>query len=373
MQKIDVYDIANNKWYQQQTEDGPGTRTRGCTVVATAPDSSSFNIYYYGGYDGIHATEDFKDDVWVLSLPSFTWIKINEGTSFHARAGHKCFTPYPDQMMVFGGYISLAGTAPSCLDGGPVVLFNISSGEWLDSYDPKKYSNYSVPEKVAEAIGGDSSGNANKTEPASGWDTSALGKVFETSYNTSKIKTYWPYTPASSSDRPNYTGDEGDNDDDDDGGGGGLPSWVAPVLGVVLGLMFITGLLVVFCLWRRRKIFRRGHSEDGTEDAGNRIISWMKGQTSEKAPTLATSEESPASPEMLEAARVANTTTPSGRESSLAAANTGDDAAVAAVAPAGAANAAHTTHAVPAEMDDTQLVELAGMFFQVVKINTGLY
>ena len=208
MRTIDIYDVEGGKWYKQPTKDGPGTRSRGCAVVATAADRSSFNIYYYGGFDGIHPTADFYDDVWVLSLPSFTWTQINNGTTLHARAGHKCFQPYPDQMMVFGGYAPEAGTVPSCLDKGPVVIFNTTSGQWMDSYDPTKHSAYGIPEKVRAAIGGNAAGGATVTEPVpSGWATSALGDVFAQKYNTSKITTYWPYGAAPATGRPDLPKD----------------------------------------------------------------------------------------------------------------------------------------------------------------------
>ncbi|KAF7559910.1 hypothetical protein G7046_g4238 [Stylonectria norvegica] len=328
MSTIDIYDVANDTWYKQPTEDGPGASARGCAVVAAASDASSFNIYYYGGFDGISPLDAFSDVVWVLSLPSFTWTKLNEGTSLHGRAGHKCFMPYPDQMMVFGGYTPLAGTVISCLDKGPVVLFNVTSGEWMDSYDPADHGNYGVHEKIQSQIGGDASGGATVTTPVpSGWATPALGKVFETAYDTAKITTYYPYnTAANETSRPNL-----DNPDDGKSGGGGssLPKWVGPVLGVLLGLMFVTGTLVLFCLWRRRKIFKNRSSDDGTEDAGKRIISWMRGQNTEKAMTVTTTEDSPRSPYMEET-RALDGTTPSG---------------TALVAP-------------PVEMADTQLVEL---------------
>ncbi|KAF9772044.1 hypothetical protein IL306_010307 [Fusarium sp. DS 682] len=294
MQTIDIYDIDSKKWYRQETKDGPGARTRGCAVVATASDRSSFNIFYYGGFDGIHPLEDFNDDVWVLSLPSFTWIKINEGKSLHARAGHKCFMPYPDQMLVFGGYTSQKGNSITCLDKGPIVNFNVTSGQWLDGYDPDEYSDYGVHEKIHSEIGGDAKGGATATAPADGWSTSALEDIFGTKYDTKKIKEYWPYTKAVSTGRPRL--DSGDNNDDNKkSGGSGLPNWVAPVLGVVLGLMFVTGILVVFCLWRRRKIFKNRSSDYGTEDPGSRIRSWIRGQHNEKAPTV-TTDETPISP-----------------------------------------------------------------------------
>ncbi|KAF5008911.1 hypothetical protein FDECE_4843 [Fusarium decemcellulare] len=348
MQTIDVYDIDGGKWYKQETEDGPGALARGCAVVAPASDSSSFNIYYYGGFDGIHLTESFNDAVWALSIPSFTWTQINKGESLHARAGHKCFMPYPDQMMVFGGYTSQAGSAITCLKDGPVLNFNLTSGEWMDGYDPAEYSDYGVHEKIQSKIGGDAAGGATATEPASGWATSALGKVFETEYDTDKIKKYWPYAKATSTGRPDIGNNDGDDDDGGSGGGSGLPKWVAPVLGVVLGLMLVTGVLVVFCLWRRRKIFKNRSSEDGTEDAGLRIISWMRGQGTEKAPTVTTSDETPTSPEMEEviAARAVGST-PANSDRPIAPAS-------------------------PAEMADTQVHEMPDTSPPVELHDTGL-
>jgi hypothetical protein len=299
MSEIDIYDVANKKWYKQETKGSPGTRTRGCAVVQPAADLTSFNIYYYGGYDGLGLKGPFYDDVWVLSLPSFTWTQINKGSSLHARAGHKCFSPYPDQMMVFGGYPAMPGSVPACLDDGPVVIFNTTSGEWMDSYDPTKYNDYGVPDKVQSAIGGHASGGATVTAPVSGGWAKGLDDVFAKSYDMDKISTYYPYKAASSTSRPDLP-----NDNDDDDNGGGLPKWVAPVLGVVLGLMLVTGLVVIFCLWRRRKIFKHHPSDHGTEDAGMRILTWMRGQQpAEKAPTVTSSDETTASPDMIEEAR----------------------------------------------------------------------
>lgn len=303
--------------------------------MATASDRSSFNIFYYGGFDGINVKDAFSDTVWALSLPSFTWIKINEGKSIHARAGHKCFMPYPDQMLVFGGYTPLAGVQLTCLDKGPVVNFNVTSGEWLEGYDPDEYSDYGVHEKIHSEIGGDTAGGATMTAPADGWSTSALGDIFDTKYDMKKIQEYWPYNKAVSTGRPRLD-NPGDTDEGKDGNGGsGLPKWVAPVLGVVLGLMLVTGILVVFCLWRRRKIFKNRTSDYGTEDPGSRIRSWIRGQHNEKAPTV-TTDESPVSP----GTEIASTVQITG------------------LSPSPAGTPAYTSS--PAEVADTQIHEMAG-------------
>ncbi|KAL7975150.1 hypothetical protein HDV63DRAFT_391421 [Trichoderma sp. SZMC 28014] len=297
MQTIDIYDVASKTWYTQPTTGGPGTRARGCAVLATASDSSSFNIYYYGGYDGIHVADPFHDDVWVLSLPSFTWTQINNGTESHARAGHKCFTPYPDQLMIIGGYPPLTGSIqkPNCLDVGPIVMFNLTSGEWMDSYDPTKYGDYGVPEKVQAVIGGHASGGATATKPApSGWATAALGKVFATPYDQKKITSYWPYPAAQTASSPAEPAPKPASKSS------GLPSWVGPVLGVILGLIALTCVIVLFCLWRRRKSLKNRSSTNTSEENGLRILSWILGQPhSHKAATETTSEVA-TSPEMRE-------------------------------------------------------------------------
>ncbi|KAI5463824.1 hypothetical protein BGZ63DRAFT_403091 [Mariannaea sp. PMI_226] len=342
MSAIDIYDIANDKWYQQPTEDGPGTRARGCAVVAPASDHSSFNIFYYGGFNGVDIKDKFSDEVWVLSLPSFTWIKLNDGDSIHARSGHKCFMPYPDQMMIVGGYTPQPGSLITCLKDGPVVMFNLSSGEWMDGYDPSKHSDYGVHKDIQSKIGGNSAGGATATTPEpSGWATSALAEVFATSYDADKITTYYPYASATTSSQPKAS----DNTDDKKkSGDSNLPGWVAPVLGVVLGLILVISVTVLFCLYRRRKIFRNRSSVAGTEDTGMRIISWMRGQQQhEKDHTFTTSEDTPTSPEMEEAGIVGRSPLPT-----------------------------VATPAEPAEMPDDHIAELADTSPPAELHDTGL-
>lgn len=291
MSNINVYDIAADKWYTQATTGGPSQLTRGCAVVQPAQDYSSFSIYYYGGYDGLHYTDssDFKDDVWVLSLPSFMWMKVASGRSGHGRAGHKCVMPYPDQMMVIGGAPAQPGDAPTCVEGGFVELFNLSSTKWLDQYDPNVWSKYQIPSMIYQMIGGDEYGSATSSTPAAtGWATPALASVFATSYPTSKITTYYPYAVASanSSSLPTVSAHSG-------GGGSGVPKYLPPLLGVILGLIVVSSIVVGILVWRRRRLFKKnGGRSEMTDENGNRILSWIRGQPTEnKAPTVTTTDE----------------------------------------------------------------------------------
>ena len=74
MDEIFIYDIAASTWVQQKaTGSIPTPRYRACSVLVPAPDLSSFQIYLFSGM-----TEgDIRIlDLYVLSIPAFTWIKI---------------------------------------------------------------------------------------------------------------------------------------------------------------------------------------------------------------------------------------------------------------------------------------------------------
>jgi hypothetical protein len=93
MNVIDVFDVANSTWYKQSTRGGPpDIRVNPCAVAASAPDGSSTNIYLYGGQNLIPYDEQTQyDDMWILTVPSFTWIKVDAADgSPNARAGHSC-------------------------------------------------------------------------------------------------------------------------------------------------------------------------------------------------------------------------------------------------------------------------------------------
>ncbi|EGY18604.1 uncharacterized protein VDAG_09130 [Verticillium dahliae VdLs.17] len=297
MSTVDIYDIANNTWYRQATSDGPTARARACAVVAPAQDQSSFNIYIYGGYPGVDPKVEMNDEIWVLSLPSFTWTRLSDGRPGRGRNGHKCFMPYPDQMMVIGGMTSEAGDHLTCLPD-LIQVYNLTSGHWMESYDPERHADYGVPAAVREVIGGGAAGGAILTAPSPlGWSDDGLANVFAVSYPTSKIQTWYPYSRATEADRPRFTpGSDGRDSTDDSGGGGGMPRWIGPTLGVTLGLVCVTAFLGSVCLWRRRKIRRRGTH---TEYNGNRILSWIRGQpTEEKTRTVTTEVDTPSNPDV---------------------------------------------------------------------------
>ncbi|KAF3319422.1 hypothetical protein TWF173_000051 [Orbilia oligospora] len=74
---IFVYDIAQNFWTLVPAKGGlPEMRAEFCLVVNSAPDGSYYNIVLYGGWSQLRGAA--FADVWVLSLPSFRWIKVED-------------------------------------------------------------------------------------------------------------------------------------------------------------------------------------------------------------------------------------------------------------------------------------------------------
>jgi hypothetical protein len=302
---VSIYDIASQTWYEQKTTNPPsGQFAQGCTVVASAPDYSSHNIYWYGGFDGLHLSQNFYDDVWVLSLPSFTWTNVYNGSATaaaHGRAGHKCVKPYPDQMFVIGGYTASTSSEPTCLGGGGsyggiIQIFNLSSNAWIDTYSPTRWSNYTVPSAVYNVIGGTSTGGATLATPSpSGFSNATLASFFESKnlYNVTKITNWYPYTPAttptpSATTLPTPIPKSS-----------GTPKYLAPVLGVVLGLIAISLIILAIILWRRRHYLRssRAASEAGTMDNRRWVTSWLRSTPADdKPPPTVTTDDTPMTP-----------------------------------------------------------------------------
>ncbi|KLJ13019.1 hypothetical protein EMPG_12031 [Blastomyces silverae] len=268
MRSVPIYDIGNGKWYMQNTTgDYPPALAHFCSVVAAAQDGSSYNIYIYGGHSGNHLSEFSYDNTYILSVPSFTWIHAYDGDT-RGRQGHKCIKTYPDKMFVIGG---LERHQEERI---PIIrVFNLNTLRFQNTYHPEEWSEYEVPDLVTAKIGGNAKGGATALEPLS-WGHDDLRDLFGTKY-TKPIETYYPY-PLYNSSAPNPT--KAPEDTGGGGGGGsGLPKWVAPVLGVVLGLIFVTGLAVLWLLWRRRRDRTYASSEGVISDNRKRIMGWMYG------------------------------------------------------------------------------------------------
>lgn len=118
--------------------------------------------YLYGGF-GFPDPLAFND-VYILSLPSFKWIKaynLDPSAPSPDPAGHggcSANVVNHDQMIIIGGWFGQQG-APQCDSPDTQGLHNMilgnntAKGAIWDQYDPK-LSKYEVPAAIISAIGG---------------------------------------------------------------------------------------------------------------------------------------------------------------------------------------------------------------------------
>ena len=179
---VSVYDIGSGTWYQQAaTGDIPPWRYMGCSVTVSAPDQSSHSIYVFGGWGNSFGGSD--GNVYVLSIPSFRWIRVNEGSNRRSR--HSCNLLGNHTMLVVGGVKPVdqqvmppdatgCDTAPMFAQG--LGMFSLNNHTWATNYDPSEgAAPYQIHPSISNVIGGNENANATTQNPPAGFSDPALG------------------------------------------------------------------------------------------------------------------------------------------------------------------------------------------------------
>lgn len=245
MSDIFVYDIANGRWYKQTTSGAelPGSRRRFCAGAAWAEDRSSYNIYLYGGASvgqGIG-----YGDVWILSLPSFIWIKFFSTSDDDATTiphhSLTCDVYENSQMIIMGGHFtnSTDCDVPSIHGQHGLNLGRTNKDGLKWAAFNASLTTYNVPPEITEVIGGNSFGDATATTPKNGWDTRDLGIVFG--------RHYTPATRAPTRPIPSPTEPKSERTPKD--------SIVGPAVGGAIGgvvFVIVVGACI-FLMHRRRR------------------------------------------------------------------------------------------------------------------------
>ncbi|KAI5257344.1 hypothetical protein E4T42_00978 [Aureobasidium subglaciale] len=293
MNVIDVYDIATSTWYKQATSGPtPKFRVNPCAAVAAALDGSSYQVHMFGGQNLIPAGNQTQyDDLWILTVPSFTWIQVDQDNQSvpPARVGHSC-NMWDGQMVVVGGYV---GDQLSC-DSPGIYVLNASSLQWATGFttlsrdtdlgssdttaapgsepnsrnwvsnarsnpfnqQPAQLANssspgglegsygYRVPDVVISVIGGNARGGATATAPVQAAESGPLktgGPIIYSTVTSSSTAT------ATNTSGGNFNSGSGNNNNSSG------PNIAAIVAGVIAGVLFIIVCYLAFCAWLYRK------------------------------------------------------------------------------------------------------------------------
>ncbi|CAO1598027.1 hypothetical protein XANCAGTX0491_001803 [Xanthoria calcicola] len=190
MDTVHIFDVSSiyddrlstgGTWYEQPvTGDIPERRVDFCIIKATVGDSSSANLYMYGGRG---ANDVIFDDIYVLSLPSFTWTKVYQGDS--GRYGHTCHRGSQREMIAVGGATSTNLSAGRCdWRTKGIDVLDISEMTWSSKYNLST-AEYFVPHPVVARIGGNEQGNATMIAPARGFADRGLARMFDSDFVSS--------------------------------------------------------------------------------------------------------------------------------------------------------------------------------------------
>ncbi|KAK6534055.1 hypothetical protein TWF281_005394 [Arthrobotrys megalospora] len=261
-----VFDSRSNIWYDQPLTGFQGKiptpRRNSCTTVVAAPDGSSYQMLMFGGTSGDESELPFAE-LWALNIPAFTWVLLDNSLQSEGqptvpgpRFGSTCHLIKGNKLLVFGGSkIRDVGTSTewtNCdLRQNAVFIMDLNELAWLENYDGER-TDYQVPERIQQVIGGGPTGGATMVQPVSGFADPTLSEILRV-----------PVSTASTTNSPGPTTSSGDPGN---GSGGGLPT--GAIVGIAIGvvLLAIGGLFFLYRWMKNRK----RQALDGSGDTGGK-------------------------------------------------------------------------------------------------------
>lgn len=161
MTTVDIFDVASlystnqsapdSAWHSQTVSGQiPGQRAQFCSVTASAPDNSSHNIYIIAGNNQVSNT--FYDDVYILSLPSFTWTQVY-GPGGFGRYGHTCHKVSNRHTFTVGGALSWGFNGGCDIETHGIGILDMTSITFPTVFNPNDNA-YQLPGALVSAIGG---------------------------------------------------------------------------------------------------------------------------------------------------------------------------------------------------------------------------
>src|SRR5690606_26549181 len=94
------------EWYRQPTtffnNDEPEPRSRFCAALAHDWESDTWDLWIFGG-QSLKDPSEGVSDIWVLSMPSFVWVKVTDPTGYRPIRTHSC-DAVGNTLVIVGGY-----------------------------------------------------------------------------------------------------------------------------------------------------------------------------------------------------------------------------------------------------------------------------
>ncbi|OHE99462.1 hypothetical protein CORC01_05262 [Colletotrichum orchidophilum] len=282
---VDIYDIETGFWFRQETfglPDIPTGRSDICAVLVPATDASSWNIYMIAGVEN-YATYITSEEIWVLTLPTFTWILVH--TRADGMYGHTCHAA-GENLLIVGGMQTKndgsGGNVNTCADHMPVEIFSLASQNYTGRFDTQAAKRLApVPSQVVAAVGGTASGGASQRAPRA-WSDVYLQYIFDPSLRRpAYTPEYTLVVEPSSTTTPSSSPAPSTAPSDSDGPSKGAIA--GGVVGGVVGVIALLGLGAFFIL-RRRKKRRRADEAAAIQASRQSAMSELPGYTPYSSP-----------------------------------------------------------------------------------------
>jgi hypothetical protein len=165
-------------------------------------------------------------------------------------------------MLVAGGVSASGG----CVDGGRMLRpFDLNKGQFVDTYHPDNNAPYEIPAAVKD-----------NSAPDADVEDSLL--EFLTTPYSKEVKKWWPFEAVAIDDDSTSNSDSSSNEADGEAANSssGLPSYVPPLLGAILGLLVLGCILalVLYYLRRRRRQIKRLQSDSAASTVVKKRQTW---------------------------------------------------------------------------------------------------
>lgn len=234
-----MYDVATRTFHNQTTTgDVPTPRERPCAVATRKQDGGSYEIFLWGGKNDTAVLNDLH----VLTVPGFTWMKI-EHFEEDGRYQHSCAVvgPGQSQMINVGGLQSISRREDSYgIDSfaNGLKIFDLAKWFWRDNFDPNAAA-YEPNEQVQK------------------W-YSLRSNLESVQWTDDKTKALFPLAAQNDpSANPGGSGQPGARQDD--AGSGSAP--VGAIVGGVVGGVVLVAAAILFFMLRRRRLRRKWAAE----------------------------------------------------------------------------------------------------------------
>ena len=181
LEYVQVYDIDQNSWSRQRTTffgwtDAPRARTRFCADIFMDNIEHTYDIWMHGG-QRLDDQNQGVEEIYVLSMPSFTWTKITTAglRNYNLIRSHTCHA-VGGQLLVIGGYPPAQSVTDLNVEYDPDYMKVLEIGDkesrWTKNYVAD--TEYHTPKDVRDATG-------TRTSPIGGFANSRLETDFELS------------------------------------------------------------------------------------------------------------------------------------------------------------------------------------------------